>query len=90
MAILIVIGIVLLVIGLSRKNRTILGYGETLLGLAIFALPMLFFLDKVLDDWESFVPSTGDIILLGGLSFVGGMSAALGLRDIVSRTDSIE
>jgi len=84
LAILIVIGIVLLVIGFSRKNRTIVGYGETLIGLIIFAFPMLFFLDKVSDDWAAFVPSIGDIVLLGAMSFVGGMCAALGLRNIMS------
>ncbi len=85
LAILIIIGIVLLVIGRSRKDRTIEGYGETILGLTIFALPMAFFLDKVSDDWDAFVPSIGDIVLLGTMSFVGGMSAALGLRNILQR-----
>ncbi|MBU1159293.1 MAG: hypothetical protein KKE24_08135 [Candidatus Thermoplasmatota archaeon] len=86
LAIGIVLGIVLLVIGLSRRNSAIIGYGETLFGLTVFAFPMVFFLDKVSDDWEAFVPSTGDIALLGILSFVGGMSVALGLRNILSRT----
>ncbi len=82
LAILIIIGIALIAIGRSRKDRTIIGYGETLLGLTIFALPMAFFLDKASD---AFVPSIGDIAWLGTMSFVGGMSAALGLRNILQK-----
>lgn len=80
----IVLGIVLLLIGLSRRNRKLIGWGETLLGLCIFAIPMLFFLDKVSDTWETFVPSARDLALLGALAFVGGMSVALGLRNILT------
>jgi hypothetical protein len=81
----IVLGVVLLLIGLSRRNRKLIGSGEILLGLSIFAFPMLFFLDKASDTWETFVPSTGDLALLGALAFVGGMSVALGLRNILTQ-----
>ena len=85
MVIGVVLGIVLLLIGISRRGSKLVGCGEILLGLTIFAFPMLFFLDKASDTWGTFVPSTGDIALLGALSFVGGMSVALGLRHILTR-----
>jgi hypothetical protein len=81
----IVLGIVILIIGLSRRNSALVGWGETLLGLTIFAFPMWFFLYKVSDHWVAFVPSTGDIALLGALSFVGGISVALGLKNILTK-----
>jgi len=81
----IVLGIVLLLIGLSKGNRKLIGWGETLLGLSIFAFPMLFFIDKASDTWETFVPSAGDLALFGALAFVGGMSVALGLRNILTQ-----
>jgi len=45
----IVLGIVLLLLGVTRKNRRYVGWGEVLLGLSVFTLPMLFYLDKALD-----------------------------------------
>ena len=81
----VILGIVLLLLGVTRKNRKIIGWGEVLLGLSVFTFPMLFYLDKALDTWVTFVPTAGEIAILGLLTFVGGMFTALGLQNLMTR-----
>jgi hypothetical protein len=80
----VVLGVVLLLMGLSRRDKKLIGWGEILIGLSVFALPMMFFLYKASDAWETFVPSTGELTMFGVLTFAAGMSVALGLRNILT------
>lgn len=79
-----VLGIVLLILGVARKNPRFVGWGEILLGLDVFALPMLFYLGKASDSSVVFVPTVGEVAILGLLTFVGGMFTALGLRNLMT------
>lgn len=81
----IILGIVLLILGVTRKNRRFVGWGEVLLGLSVFTLPMMFYLDKASDVWVTFVPTAGEIAILSLLTFVGGMFTALGLQNLLTR-----
>lgn len=82
---LIIIGVVLLVVGMSKKDKKLVGWGEFLAGLSTFAFPMLFYLGMASDEWETFEPTSADVALLGCLAFVGGMGVALGLRSVLVR-----
>lgn len=79
-----IIGVVLIIVGLVKKNTRTAGWGGILLGLSVFATPVLFFMHEASDTWSTFTPSAGEIGLLGILAFVGGMLTALGLRNILA------
>jgi len=81
----IILGIVLLLLGVTRKNRRFVGWGEVLLGLSVFTFPMLFYLDKALDTWVTFVPTAGEVAILGSLTFVGGVFTTLGLQNLLTK-----
>lgn len=81
----IILGIVLLLLGVTRKNRRLVGWGEVLLGLSVFTITLLFYLDKASDVWVTFVPTGGEVAILGLLTFVGGMLTALGLQNLMTR-----
>jgi hypothetical protein len=75
-----VLGLVLVVLGQLTRNLPVRSWGFVLFGLIAFIAPMFYYLDRMGDD-RNFAPTAGDIVLLGTLSFLGGMAVILGVTD---------
>jgi len=67
---------ILILIGLINKDAAIRSIGLIVLGLTSFASPVAFYLHETGDSWG---PSSGDILILGILAFLGGIFLAVGV-----------
>lgn len=77
-----VLAMALIVIGQLARRRLMRSYGFILGGLMAFAVPMARYISEAGDDWTAFTPTAADILVLGCLSFLGGMMTIFGLMDM--------
>lgn len=72
------IAIVLLLIGLLRRDNLLRSIGLVMLGVMAFATPMAYYLEKASSSWGPFIPTVTDLVILGVSSFLGGVLCMLG------------
>ena len=66
---------VLVLVGMLKKNSALRSTGLVVLGIAALATPLTFYLNEVGSSWE---PSSGDLLIIAILAFLGGISTAVG------------
>lgn len=83
-----IIGTVLVIGGRRKGDRTETGIGGTLLGVSGFAFSMLFVQYDLssANEWGTFSPSAGYILLFGLIVFLSGIATAFGLHQLATRT----
>ncbi len=83
---LMIVGIVFLVLGLTRAYKTYVGIGGTLIGLSLLALVLVYVAYDA--STPPFSPSIGYLLLFGSLIFLSGMFVAFGLHQLATRSAS--
>lgn len=83
----IVLGLVLLVLGLVRGDRTLSDAGGTVLGVTLFSAAMAFVLYDAATggEFDRFEPSAGYLATFGLLVFISGIITAFGIHRLAAR-----